>query len=113
MNDPRLGVQPKINQRRRAVYGALRAIFGERQAAIGVAFRLWEREFANQPHFVVTRFVSRCSDTIGLSDTERISLTRRTFELLATPYEALERYPDELLAGVDEAERPPASSSSG
>lgn len=103
MNDPRPANAPKLNQRRRAVYGALKALLGDRPAAVSGCFRLWEREFANLPHFVVTRFVSRCTETVGLSDAERIALTRRTFELLAKPYESLERYPDELLAATAEA----------
>jgi hypothetical protein len=102
MTDDKASSERKLNQRRRAVHGALRGLFGERQSVIGVAFRLWEREFANQPHFIVTRFVSRCADTIGMTDAERIALTRRTFELMTKPYEALERYPEGLLTGSDE-----------
>lgn len=89
---------PKLNQRRRAVHAALSAQFGDRHTAVSAGFRLYEREFAGQPHFVVTRFVSRCAELIGLADAERIALTRRTFELLAQPYESLPRFPEELLA---------------
>ncbi|MCE3004505.1 MAG: hypothetical protein LW860_17665 [Xanthomonadaceae bacterium] len=102
MNDRRPADPPKLNQRRRAVYGALKSLFGERPAVVSGCFRLWEREFANLPHFVVTRFVSRCTETVGMSDAERIALTRRTFELMAKPYESLERYPDDLLAATGE-----------
>ncbi len=96
--DARAGT-PKLNQRRRAVHAALSTQFGDRHTAVTAGFRLFEREFAGQPHFVVTRFVSRCAELIGLADAERIALTRRTFELLAQPYESLPRFPDELLAG--------------
>jgi hypothetical protein len=106
VSEPQSNAERKLNQRRRAVYGALRGLFGDRQAAIGVAFRLWEREFAAQPHFIVTRFVMRCAETIGMTDAERIALTRRTFELMSKPYETLENYPEELLAGSDEPGKP-------
>lgn len=98
--DARTGPAPKLNQRRRAVYGALTTQFPDRPTAVTAGFRLFEREFAGQPHFVVTRFVSRCAEVVGLADAERIALTRRTFELLAQPYESLARFPDELLAAA-------------
>ncbi|MFN7552658.1 MAG: hypothetical protein ACK59M_14070 [Pseudomonadota bacterium] len=119
MTDSKPASPPKLNQRRRAVYGALSGLLGDRAPAIATCFILWEREFANQPHFVVTRFVSRCAETLGLSDADRIALTRRTFELLAKPYESLERYPEGLLspagglAGAAVAATPSAASAQG
>ena len=88
---------PKLNQRRRAVYTALRSVMGSRPALIPVCFRIWERDFAGQPHFVVTRYVRVCAEQATLDDSERMLLTRRIFELLARPYEQLEPYPSELV----------------
>lgn len=87
----------KLNQRRRAVYTALRSVLGSRPALIPACFRVWERDFAGQPHFVVTRYVRVCAEQAALDDAERMLLTRRIFELLAQPYDQLEPYPNELV----------------
>jgi hypothetical protein len=103
----------KLNQRRRAVYTALRSVLGSRPALIPACFRVWERDFAGQPHFVVTRYVRVCAEQAALDDSERMLLTRRIFELLAQPYDQLEPYPNELVDATTEtiptADAPAAS----
>ena len=99
----------KLNHRRRAVYSALSNVFAQRPTAVEACFLLWEREFAQQPHFVATRFVRLCADANSLDEPQRMQLTRRIFEQLAQPYEQLPPFPQTLLdasAAADAA--PPA-----
>ena len=92
------------NQRRRALYAALIQTLRDDTTAISVAFRLWQREFADQPHFVATRYVTRCAGLIGLTDTQRIALTRSIFESLGKPYDTMPRVPDQLLLSAEDIE---------
>jgi hypothetical protein len=92
------------NQRRRALYAALLQTLPDDATAISVAFRLWQREFADLPHFVATRYVTRCAGLIGLTDAQRIALTRSIFESLGKPYDAMPRVPEELLLDSADAD---------
>lgn len=94
----------KLNHRRRAVFSALSTVFAQRPTAVEACFLLWEREFAQQPHFVATRFVRLCADANSLDEPQRMQLTRRIFEQLAQPYEQLPPFPQTLLEASAAAE---------
>ncbi len=104
MSDRPAPTKTIANQRRRALYAALVQTLPDDATAISVAFRLWQREFADQPHFVATRYVTRCAGLIGLTDSQRIALTRSIFESLGKPYDAMPRVPEELLLASGDTE---------
>lgn len=99
----------KLNHRRRAVYSALSSVFADRPTAVEACFLLWEREFAQQPHFVATRFVRLCADANSLDEPQRMQLTRRVFEQLAQPYDQLLPFPQALLEASVTADAAPSA----
>ncbi len=89
--------QRGLHQRRRAVYTALSKVLQNDERRAFQMFALWEHNYANQPHFLVTRYVGDGVHVANLSDSERLALSRAIFVALSQPYDQLQPYPEAWL----------------
>lgn len=96
-----------LNYRRRVVYRALTACFADEGRARR-HFSLWNREFADQPHVSLTRFVSAVAREDTLDATARGRLQRALYEGLSLRYEQLQRVPDDWMPAANHTGEFPA-----
>lgn len=84
------------NHRRRAVFTALSAVFHNSDRADNM-FKFCE-EFCNaEPKFLVNRFLMRAEQKAMINEGERQALAKSLYLSLAKPYDALSRYPAQLV----------------
>ncbi len=84
------------NHRRRALFTALSEVF-QNSDRINNMFKFCE-EFCNtEPKFLVNRFLMRAEQKAMINERERQALAKSLYLSLAKPYDALSRYPEQLV----------------
>ncbi len=84
------------NHRRRAVFTALTEVF-QTPDRINDMFRFCEDFCKIEPKFLVNRFLMRVEQKGLINERERQSLAKSLYLSLAKPYDALSRYPAQLV----------------
>lgn len=87
------------NHRRRATFTALTEVFQTAERVNGL-FKFCEEFCKSEPKFLVNRFLMRAEQKAMINERERQALAKSMYLSLAKPYDALSRYPAQL---VDDA----------
>ncbi len=89
------------NHRRRAVFTALTEVFNTSER-VHLMFKFCEEFCKTEPKFLVNRFLMRAEQKAMVNERERQALAKSLYLALAKSYDALSRYPAQL---VDEDQR--------
>jgi hypothetical protein len=84
------------NHRRRAVFTALTEVF-QSSDRINALFKFCEEFCKTEPKFLVNRFLMRVEQKVLVNERERQALAKSMYLSLAKPYDALSRYPAQLV----------------
>lgn len=84
------------NHRRRAVFTALTEVF-QTTDRINTLFKFCEEFCKTEPKFLVNRFLMRVEQKALVNERERQALAKSMYLSLAKPYDALSRYPAQLV----------------
>jgi hypothetical protein len=84
------------NHRRRAVFTALTEVF-QTTDRINTLFKFCEEFCKTEPKFLVNRFLMRAEQKAMVNERERQALAKSMYLSLAKPYDALSRYPAQLV----------------
>jgi hypothetical protein len=84
------------NHRRRAVFTALTEVF-QSPDRINSLFKFCEEFCKTEPKFLVNRFLMRVEQKALVNERERQALAKAMYLSLAKPYDALSRYPAQLV----------------
>jgi hypothetical protein len=84
------------NHRRRAVFTALTEVF-QTTDRINALFRFCEDFCRVEPKFLVNRFLMRVEQKGLINERERQTLAKALYLALAKPYDALSRYPAQMV----------------
>jgi hypothetical protein len=84
------------NHRRRAVFTALTEVF-HTSDRVHTLFKFCEEFCKTEPKFLVNRYLMRAEQSALVNERERQSLAKSLYLALGKPYDALSRYPAQLV----------------
>lgn len=93
------------NHRRRATFTALNEVFKDNSRRVDL-FKFCEDFCQTEPKFLVNRFLMRAEQKAKIDEHERQALAKAMYLALAKPYDALTRYPRDLLSDAAQAAIP-------